>query len=64
MEDKNFGKSDVFSSSQIRNHFMRNYIGEYIINKCFGVTRVSLIGCRIYGKNEFEARESKNSLVG
>ena len=43
---------------------MRNYIGEYIINECFGVTRVSLIGCRIYGKNEFEARESKNSLVG
>ena len=43
---------------------MRNYIGEYIINKCFGVTRVSLIGCRIYGKNEFEARESKTSLVG
>ena len=25
---------------------------------------VSLVGCKIYGINEFEARESKNSLVG
>ena len=28
-----------YSGSDVsRNHFMRNYIGEYIIDECFGVT--------------------------
>ena len=53
-----------YSGSYVtRNHFMRNSIGEYITNECLQVT-ISLAGCKIYGINEFEARDSKNSLAG
>ena len=51
-----------YSGSYVtRNHFMINYIG-----KLMRVLEwlVGLVGCKIYGINEFEARESKNSLLG
>ena len=36
---------------------------EIILSMSVLESLVSLAGCRRYGKNEFEARESKNSLV-
>ena len=54
-------------SQVTRNCLWRDYISEYIANilsMSILEWEVNLVGCKIYGRKELEARESRNSLVG
>ena len=71
----NFDKTDlkvykerrkIEASDQIyvaRDHFMRSYIGKYVMIKDFWLAS-NLVGCKMYGIKKFEANEYKNSLIG